>query len=452
MKVYLIATLTLLAVLVAGTAYGQTGPYGSPPNMQGQYNTNYNQPDNGYYQDQDPTMDVGFFYNELSPYGEWVRHPRYGWVWFPRHVNAGWRPYSRGRWVQSEYGWMWVSSEPFGWATYHYGRWAWDPRFGWLWVPGTDWGPAWVSWQQGGGYVGWAPLPPTVGYQVGIGLQLGGLNISLLIAPRDYSFVPERQFLDPNIGGYFVPQARNITIIHNTTNITNYTVINNRVINHGVPMGRIERATGRKAQRLRVADANDPRGAGIRRDVINVYRPPESKLETVKIGRRNNAGLPREEPGRNEHEAQSRDSRPSATEPTRHGSAPAPIPVAPRVRPAPQSNDERQFQREQKDLKTRLDKEQRALEQIQRQEKAQAKVKADAEAVAQRHAAESQALQEQRQRDQEQLQTRQEIERQAARASAAREKAAQKPPAELGKRQNEKMNEKRNDMQASPSN
>jgi uncharacterized protein YraI len=34
------------------------------------------------------------------------------------------RPYTVGRWVFTDrYGWMWASSEPFGWATYHYGRW-----------------------------------------------------------------------------------------------------------------------------------------------------------------------------------------------------------------------------------------------------------------------------------------------------------------------------------------
>ncbi|MGA9752235.1 MAG: OmpH family outer membrane protein [Acidobacteriota bacterium] len=434
MRVLRFALLALLAGILAGAAYGQTGPYGGPPGPQGQYNPNTGQPDSGYYGDQDPTVDVGFFYSELSPYGEWVRHPQYGWVWFPRHVNAGWRPYSLGRWVESEYGWTWVSNEPFGWATYHYGRWAWDPRFGWLWVPGTDWGPAWVAWQQGNGYVGWAPLPPTVGFQVGVGIQLGGLNISLLIAPRDYSFVPERQFLDPNIGGYIVPQARNITIIHNTTNITNYTVINNRVINHGVPLDRIEKATGRKAQVLRVADVPNPRGAGMQRNVVNIYRPPESKLETVKVARRNNAGLPQAEPTPNRPEAQLPTEKPHAVTPGRQEPAAVSIPVAPRVKSAPATVDERQFQREQKDLKAKMDKEQQALDQIHRQEMKQAKAKADAQAVEQRHAAEVQALQEQRQHSEQQLQTRQQIERQAAQASAAKAHASPKPPADQGKK------------------
>src|SRR5262245_49949441 len=65
---------------------------------------------------------VDFFYSNLAPYGYWVDRPSYGWVWVPRHIRHHWRPYSYGRWVWTDYGWTWVSSEPFGWATYHYGR------------------------------------------------------------------------------------------------------------------------------------------------------------------------------------------------------------------------------------------------------------------------------------------------------------------------------------------
>jgi hypothetical protein len=431
MSVNRIAILVLLVGMAAGTAYGQAEPY--------------RQQDVGWDREQAPDVDVGFFYNELSPYGEWVRHPQYGWVWFPRHVNAGWRPYSLGRWVESDYGWTWVSDEPFGWATYHYGRWAWDPEVGWLWVPGTDWGPAWVAWQQGNGYIGWAPLPPAVGFEIGVGIRLGGFNLSLGIAPRDYAFVEERRFLDSRISGYIVPQARNITIIHDTKNITNYTVINNRVINQGVPIERIEQATGRKAPRFRSATAPNSRGAGVQRDVINIYRPTDSNLGTVTVGRRNNAGLPQGAPLPNQFEPQSPTARPPAAAPIRQRIAPVPIPVAPRTGPAPGGNDERQFLREQKDLKASQDKEQRALEQVHRQEMAQAQAKANAQEVAQRHAAELQAQQEQRQRAEQQLQTRQQIQRQAAQASAANAKKLTKPAAERGKPKNDKpKNEKKN--------
>src|SRR5258708_23878540 len=79
------------------------------------------------------TVGVDFFYNNLAPYGYWVNRPSYGWVWCPRHIRHGWRPYSSGRWVYSDYGWTWASSEPFGWAAYHYGRFALDPHYGSCW-------------------------------------------------------------------------------------------------------------------------------------------------------------------------------------------------------------------------------------------------------------------------------------------------------------------------------
>ena len=47
----------------------------------------------------------------------------YGWSWTPYDVPIDWRPYSVGRWVYTDDGWTWMSQEPWGWATYHYGRW-----------------------------------------------------------------------------------------------------------------------------------------------------------------------------------------------------------------------------------------------------------------------------------------------------------------------------------------
>src|SRR5262245_59272719 len=85
-------------------------------------------------------VDIGLFYDNLSPYGDWIDYADYGYVWRPHHRH-GWRPYSEGHWVWTDdYGWLWVSDEDFGWATYHYGRWVEDDEEGWLWVPGTEWG------------------------------------------------------------------------------------------------------------------------------------------------------------------------------------------------------------------------------------------------------------------------------------------------------------------------
>ena len=74
---------------------------------------------------------------ELSSYGSWTTAPRYGAVWFPRSVPADWAPYRTGRWVWIEpWGWNWVDDQPWGFAPFHYGRWA-RVENRWAWVPGS---------------------------------------------------------------------------------------------------------------------------------------------------------------------------------------------------------------------------------------------------------------------------------------------------------------------------
>ncbi|HEV3456342.1 MAG TPA: DUF6600 domain-containing protein [Thermoanaerobaculia bacterium] len=191
---------------------------------------------------------VTYFHEQLSPYGHWVVREGYGEVWVPE-VEATWRPYTTGHWVYTDQGWAWVADEPWGWAAFHYGRWYYDREIGWAWVPGTVWAPAWVAWRHGGGYLGWAPLPPAVGFSVGIGLDFGGV----VITPGFYTFVGERDILAPRIAVAIVPSARNVTIVNNTVNITNYTVVNNRIVNNGVSVQRVEQVTGRRVQTMQVA-------------------------------------------------------------------------------------------------------------------------------------------------------------------------------------------------------
>ena len=52
----------------------------------------------------------------------------------------------------------WVSPEPWGYVTYHHGRWGWTASIGWFWIPGVYYAPAWVAWQSDDAYFGWAPL------------------------------------------------------------------------------------------------------------------------------------------------------------------------------------------------------------------------------------------------------------------------------------------------------
>jgi hypothetical protein len=100
---------------------------------------------------------ISYYDDDLLEHGSWTYISGYGYGWRPR-VSVGWRPYYHGYWARSRYGTLtWVSYEPWGWAPYHYGRWSYDPFYGWFWLPGAGYGPAWVYWWYGPGYVGWAP-------------------------------------------------------------------------------------------------------------------------------------------------------------------------------------------------------------------------------------------------------------------------------------------------------
>lgn len=396
------------AACLSGAYQGQPGP---PPDYRGE--PGYQ--DSRYDDLRDsPASEVGFFYQELSPYGDWVYTHQYGWTWLPRNVPFGWRPYCRGQWVPSDYGWFWVSHEPFGWATYHYGRWAPHPRLGWIWIPGRTWGPAWVSWQSGNGYIGWAPLPPEIGFEAGIGLRIGGLDLSVVIQPHAYTFVEDRSFLQRDPYRWAVPAARNVTIIHNTTNITNYTVVQQRIVNRGVDVQRVERAAGRSARPMRIAETASRQEDTVRGNEVVIYRPPKARLDTVRI----------------DENASPRGRQPSGTATpgqadsgAREDRAPAPrapdLEVAPRVKAGPPMKSgqlERRNQQQSKELAAYEREQRQRLEQIQRQELERSRATADGAATAQRQAEEKKALEEDLRLSRQQLEARQEVERKAAQA------------------------------------
>ena len=107
---------------------------------------------------------------ELEQYGSWLPEADYGAVWFPASVPASWQPYCYGRWTWvAPWGWTWVEAEPWGFAPFHYGRWA---IFGgrWGWVPGPPvvhpvYAPALVVFvHPGSGAAAWFPLGPNEPY------------------------------------------------------------------------------------------------------------------------------------------------------------------------------------------------------------------------------------------------------------------------------------------------
>jgi hypothetical protein len=73
----------------------------------------------------------------LEAAGHWRRSADYGEVWRPDALPADWVPYRDGRWRWiPPWGWTWIDDRPWGFAPFHYGRWALTGE-GWVWVPGS---------------------------------------------------------------------------------------------------------------------------------------------------------------------------------------------------------------------------------------------------------------------------------------------------------------------------
>jgi hypothetical protein len=84
-----------------------------------------------------PRSVVVYGYDDLSPYGTWVEVGGYGRLWRPFGISVGWHPYAYGGWVwYPSYGYVWVSSHPWGWTPYRYGGWHYVNAYGWCWRPG----------------------------------------------------------------------------------------------------------------------------------------------------------------------------------------------------------------------------------------------------------------------------------------------------------------------------
>jgi len=243
---------------------------------------------------QSPNGSYSYFYDSLSPYGNWVDITGYGPCWQPTVVvaNPGWQPYGdRGHWAYTDTGWCWVSDYSWGWAPFHYGRWFHHNRFGWCWAPDTVWGPAWVSWRYSDAYCGWAPLPPAACYRPGFGFtyygRSVGFNFTFGLGVNRFLFVPMNHFHDRSPGRFRV-EHREVTKIYNTTIINNQIIRgnNNTLINRGVPVDRVARATHTDIRPIHIrADADGPRTSQLGRDgrSLSVFRPelPQPRTGTA---------------------------------------------------------------------------------------------------------------------------------------------------------------------------
>jgi hypothetical protein len=218
-----------------------------------------------------PPVTVTFqvFYDQLSPYGNWVDYPGYGYAWIPS-VGGGFTPYgTNGHWVYTNMGWTWASNYNWGWAPFHYGRWIYDSFYGWVWVPDYTWAPSWVVWGYYDGYYGWAPLAPGIYYSAGYRPPA-----------RCWTFVPQQHITQVNVYNYHV--QNNTTIYNNVTIVNNSATYNNQQYFSGPRVTDVEKNTGKRITPHTVTASSKPGATLVRDNQIATYRPtiersPQSK-------------------------------------------------------------------------------------------------------------------------------------------------------------------------------
>lgn len=198
----------------------------------------------------------GYFYTELAPYGTWIEINRGVVVWRPTVIRRDWMPYTIGGWVWTSDGWYWDSYEPFGYITFHYGRWFYDDFYGWLWYPDYEWAPAWVEWRYDNDYIGWAPLHPYAFFSISVGIQF----TTVYYTPYyHWHFVTYKHFCDPYVYNYYIAPDYKYRIYSKTKYRTNYGYHNGRIQNRGVDVSYIRNRSGMEIKQRDLIRVNDSR-------------------------------------------------------------------------------------------------------------------------------------------------------------------------------------------------
>src|SRR5450755_1132755 len=233
-------------------------------------------------------------YEDLDEYGDWSYVAGYGPCWHPRAVVVGWAPYRFGHWVfVGPWGWTWVEDEPWGFAPFHYGRWA-SVNGGWFWVPGPVvvrpiWAPALVAFVGGGpGFrfsagvgVGWFPLAPGEVY-------LPGYRVSR-------AYVNNVNITNTTVSITKVTNVYNTVMVKRSTTINNVTYVNQHV-NNGVTVVSHEAFVNARpaAQNIMRVDAKEIASAPVshavvaepvRTSVLGAGRPAPVKPPSAVVNR-----------------------------------------------------------------------------------------------------------------------------------------------------------------------
>jgi FecR protein len=235
-------------------------------------------------------------YADLDTNGNWESTPDYGYVWYPTTVVADWAPYRFGHWVWiAPWGWTWIDNAPWGFAPFHYGRWAYY-RSRWCWVPGPRrirpvYAPALVGWvgRPGAGVtisvgagVSWFPLGPREVYVP-----------SYRVSPRYVERVNITNTTIVNrtyITNVYENRVTNVTYVNRNVR-GGVTTVSESVFTGAQPVGRNRMRIPEQELRGLRASAAAPAIVPVRQSLvgasarINVRQPPARIIERPVIAR-----------------------------------------------------------------------------------------------------------------------------------------------------------------------
>ncbi|CAG0953259.1 hypothetical protein PLCT2_00318 [Planctomycetaceae bacterium] len=279
-KVFSLAVLMLLSLVVASgcTVVHESDDRPRDPEPR-------HQPEPRHETSINVEITIGHFREPLSSHGTWVTIEGYGDCWYPSDVDDDWRPYSHGHWVWvDECGWYWVSDHEWGWACEHYGRWI-HHHNRWHWVPGYEWSGAWVVWREGGGYVGWSALPPSISWSVSVGIRTEGVRWETEIYEPGWVFVEHRHFTSTSVRTVVIRRTEITVIISKTRVRGSVGASNGRPMNHAIRSDEAEKFTGKKPPQRKIEDVPDHKTAREKPEEgekVRVYRPKVKIEESPK--------------------------------------------------------------------------------------------------------------------------------------------------------------------------
>lgn len=280
---------------------------------QQEMDTNYFSPsgDDNQASYDDSAEAAGYFYPSLAPYGSWFFVSGFGLCWQPSQAckDRNWTPYcDNGQWFSTDSGWFWNSFYPWGWATFHYGRWWHSSNCGWIWCPGKTWGSSWVTWRNSGNCIGWAPLPPGCTFDQNSGLCFKNQPVqsgsSFGLSANDFTFVSKQNFSSWNFKRCRLNPVQCDQAFANTRPVNNFCAgQNGSACNLGLNVNLIAAGSHNPIIHARLQDSTSPKDTGFfpsqssQSAKVSVFRPqvdfqsPTGRLDTPQPSTRQSLSL-----------------------------------------------------------------------------------------------------------------------------------------------------------------